>query len=69
MPNLNIVKTAKGRKDLSCNRNFKQEIYDKHSWICGCEVMNALFCFHFLLSGSNDSWSRGRIKDLGYQNQ
>jgi hypothetical protein len=67
MPNLNIVQTAKGSKDRSYNRHFKQEIYDKYSWICGYEVRNALFCFPCF--GSNDSWSRGGIKDLGHLNQ
>jgi hypothetical protein len=69
MPNLNIVQTAKGSKDISYNRHFKQEIYDKYSWICGCEVRNALCCFPCLLFGSNDSWSRCGIKDLRHLNE
>jgi hypothetical protein len=59
MPNLCIVQTAKGSKDRSYNRYFKQEIYDKCSWICGCEVRNALFCFPCLIG----------IKDVGHLNE
>jgi hypothetical protein len=35
----------------------------------GREVSNALFCCPCLLFGSNDSWSRGGIKDLGHVNE
>jgi hypothetical protein len=45
MPNLNIVQTATRSKDRSYNRHFKQEIHDRYSWICGCEVRIVLFFF------------------------
>jgi hypothetical protein len=45
MSNLNIFRRIKGSKDHSYSIHFKQEIYDKYSWICGREVRNALFCF------------------------
>jgi hypothetical protein len=71
MSNLNVVQTAKGSKDRSYNRHFKQEIYNRYARICGCEVRSALFFFPCLLFGSKDSWSRGGIglKDVGHLNQ
>jgi hypothetical protein len=49
MSNLNVVQTAKGSKDRSYNRHFKQEIYNRYARICGCEVRSALFFFSLLV--------------------
>ena len=66
-PDLNINQKAKGGKNCSYTRKFHRSVYE-NSWICGCEIRNALFCFPCLLFGNSDSnsWSRSGVTDLGH---
>ena len=66
VPDLAIDQTGKCSKDRSFRRHFKRDIYNTYSWICGCNIRNKLFCFPCLLFGSNDSWSKNGVSDLGH---
>lgn len=69
-PDINMVQAAKGRKATGTyTRRFHSDVYAKYPWMCGCDIRNALFCFPCLLFGSNDSWSKNGIKDLGHLNE
>lgn len=64
-PILNIVQVQpgyKGRGDFT--RKFDKQIYDKYSWICGCEEKNSFFCFVCLFFGGDDSWTKNGVQDL-----
>lgn len=64
-PNLNIKQTVSS-KNRSFNRTFNKDIYQKYSWICGCDVKNALFCFPCLLFGGEESWTKTGMSDLNH---
>jgi hypothetical protein len=52
-------------KSRTYNRVFNQNIYNKHEWMCGCPVINKLFCFVCLLLKKNASaWTKGGVDDL-----
>lgn len=57
-----IVKT--GKREFK--RKFKIDIYDKCSWLCGCQTRNALFCFQCVLFNGEDTWSKIGFKDLNH---
>ena len=65
MPMLNIVQTVKC-KSRQFTRTFKPDIYDKHSWLCGCDDKNALYCFPCLLFGGNSMWTKYGVSDLNH---
>ncbi|KAE9529173.1 hypothetical protein AGLY_011969 [Aphis glycines] len=65
-PNLNIKQITKC-KTRDYVRQFKNDIYKTHDWICGCSETNRLYCFPCLLFGqkSNDAaWVKNGINDL-----
>ncbi|KAK4885247.1 hypothetical protein RN001_001518 [Aquatica leii] len=64
-PNLNIIQSVSSKK-RSFNRTFNRAIYNKHTWICGCEIKNALFCFPCLLFGGESSWTKTGFTDLNH---
>lgn len=64
-PNLNIVQSVSSKKRIF-KRIFNREIYNKHTWICGCEIKNALFCFPCLLFGGEDTWTKTGFTDLNH---
>lgn len=66
LPDICINQSAKCSKNRTYQRHFNREIYDAYSWICGCNLRNALFCFPCLLFGSNDAWSKNGVRDLGH---
>ncbi|KAJ8889825.1 hypothetical protein PR048_009329 [Dryococelus australis] len=48
-------------------KRYLNKIYDETSWICGCLVRNALFCFPcVLLYHGEPLWSMKGVKDLGH---
>ena len=47
-PKLNIVQVTKG-KDRDFKREFKETLYEKSSWLYGCEATNKLYCFPCLI--------------------
>lgn len=51
-------------KNRSYNRHFKNSVYEKWEWICGCPVTNSLFCFPCILFEGDDIWTKTGIKDL-----
>lgn len=51
-------------KNRQFSRKFNSEMYDKHKWLCGCEVKNALFCFPCLLFGTENVWTKTGIRDI-----
>lgn len=67
-PNLNLSQKAKGGKNSEYTRQFNRKIYGLYSWLCGCEVRNAFFCFPCLLLGNSDSFSKSGVRDLGHIN-
>nr|CAH7751375.1 unnamed protein product [Callosobruchus chinensis] len=50
MPDLLINQVCERKaENRSFVRHFSRDIYNKNSWICGCEVANLLYCFPCLL--------------------
>ncbi|KAJ8941729.1 hypothetical protein NQ318_023325 [Aromia moschata] len=64
-PDLNIVQIVTCKK-RSFNRKFNRDVYEKNSWICGCDIRNALFCFPCLLFGGEQLWTRLGLTDLNH---
>jgi hypothetical protein len=65
-PDLNIKQITKC-KTRDYVREFRNDIYKTHDWICGCSETNRLYCFPCLLFGqkSNDAaWVKNGINDL-----
>ena len=66
---LNIVQVTKG-KDRDFKREFKETLFEKTSWLCGCEATNKLYCFPCLLfakqSSENLNWIKYGVNDLGH---
>lgn len=52
-------------------RCFKNRLYDRNSWICGCDVLNRFFCFPCLLFAkcTDKSWTKTGIADLAHLSQ
>ena len=53
-------------------RSFNCDWYQRKTWLCGCEVKNALFCFPCLLFGGDSVWSKDGfacIKNLKEKNR
>lgn len=67
-PELNLTQTTKG-KSRDFTRKFKNDMYEKNDWICGCSVSNSLFCFPCLLfcrGAAELSWSKTGVTDLSH---
>ncbi|KAJ4441361.1 hypothetical protein ANN_11216 [Periplaneta americana] len=62
-PDLAIVSIVTTSKRVF-RRSFKRDWYEKYKWLCGCDVVNALFCFPCLLFGGDTSWTKRGVKDL-----
>lgn len=45
-------------------RSFNKEWYDKKSWLCGCEITNALFCFPCMLMGGDTVWTNNGFSTI-----
>ncbi|XP_076763834.1 zinc finger MYM-type protein 1-like [Xylocopa sonorina] len=45
-------------------RSFNPEWYQRKSWLCGCEIKNALFCFPCLLFGGDVTWTRDGFRNI-----
>ncbi|XP_075232954.1 zinc finger MYM-type protein 1-like isoform X2 [Lycorma delicatula] len=45
-------------------RSFNSEWYQQKSWLCGCEVKNALFCFPCLLFGGDVTWTKDGFRNI-----
>ena len=45
-------------------RSFNSEWYQWKSWLCGCEVKNALFCFPCLLFGGDVTWTKDGFRNI-----
>lgn len=70
-PRLNLVQVTKS-KNREFKREFKPEFYDKHSWICGCDLTARLFCFPCLLfakQSGDSSWVNYGVADLSHLTQ
>ncbi|CAH1106263.1 unnamed protein product [Psylliodes chrysocephalus] len=64
-PNLKIEQSVSSKK-RTFTRTFNPELYNKHTWLCGCEIKNALYCFPCLLFGGEDSWTKIGFTDLNH---
>nr|CAI5844592.1 unnamed protein product [Callosobruchus analis] len=70
-PDLNLTQADKTSKS-SYTRRFSRQVYKKNKWICGCDTVNALFCFPCLLfysDGCDNVWARTGFKDLKHLNE
>ena len=45
-------------------RSFNSEWYQRKTWLCGCEVKNALFCFPCLLFGGDVPWTKDGVRNI-----
>lgn len=61
-PPINLTQEIK-YKNRQFTRRFSLETYNKHKWLSGCEVKNALFCFPCLLFGG-DLWTKKGMTDI-----
>ena len=67
-PNLKIQQQASDR-GRSYTRGFSRSCYAKHSWLAGCDVSNAFYCFPCLLFqsvGTEVLWTTTGVRDLKY---
>jgi hypothetical protein len=65
-PDLHIQQQASDR-GRSYKRSFTRACYEKRSWLTGCDVSNALFCFPCLLFqsvGTEVLWTTTGVSDL-----
>ena len=62
-PNLKIEQRG-ANKNYTFTRKFSSDIYEKFNWLCGCEEVNAVFCFPCLWFGGNCAWTKLGVKDL-----
>ena len=67
-PDIQIQQQASDR-GRSYTRGFSRLCYTKHSWLAGCVVSNALYCFPCLLfqsvgSGTEALWTTTGVRDL-----
>ncbi|GBN48476.1 hypothetical protein AVEN_210074-1 [Araneus ventricosus] len=70
-PLLNLIQVMKC-KTRDFKREFKPNLYEKCSWICGCESTNRLFCFPYLLFAKHNgdsSWVSYGAADLSHLTQ
>lgn len=69
-PNLNLTqRIEKKTQQRSYSYRFSPETYKQNSWLCGCDVLNSLFCFPCLLFykdgvGMDKNWARTGVRDL-----
>lgn len=71
IPQLKIVQVTKS-KNRDFKREFKSDIYEKISWICGCKETNRLYCFPCLLfakQSGEPSWVNFGVSDLSHLTQ
>ena len=62
-PNLNIEQRGANKK-YTFTRKFSSDLYKKFYCLCGCEEVNAVFCFPCLLFGEDCAWTKWGVKDL-----
>jgi len=60
-----LVSTSK-KANKEYTRRFHMDTYKKHTWLCGCEVEQAVFCFPCLCFGNETSWTDCGVKHLGH---
>lgn len=60
-PVLNLLKIYKGH-----GRSFQPVWYQQHTWLCGCEIKNKLFCWPCLLMSTKtrSPWATDGFDDL-----
>ena len=70
IPYLDIKQKEKSKNKEFC-RTFRNEIYNRNSWICGCDSSNQMYCFPCLLFAKNkdSTWSKTGTSDLGHLSQ
>lgn len=56
-PSLTRTQAATSNKK-AYSRSFNIEWYKKVPWLCGCDELNALFCFPCILFGGHDVWTK-----------
>jgi len=59
-----VSKSKKCNKEYT--RHFHADTYKNHTWLCGCEVEKAVFCFPCLCFGNTSSWTECGIKQLSH---
>ena len=62
-PFLNLKQECKS-KNKTFTRSFNSEMYNRKKWLCGCERLNAFFCFPCIIFGGESIWTETGIKDL-----
>ncbi|GBL86441.1 Zinc finger MYM-type protein 1 [Araneus ventricosus] len=70
-PSLNLIQVTKC-KTRDFKREFKSDLCEKCSWICGCESTNRLFCFPCLLlakQNGDSSWVSYGVAYLSHLTQ
>lgn len=70
-PRLNISQTSTS-KSRTFKREFKEELYEKIPWLCGCEQTNKIFCFPCLLFSrekGDPAWVKNGVCDLAHLKQ
>jgi hypothetical protein len=64
MPEMVLTKDSISRGKVYMRKVVASALYKEHSWLCGCDVTRAFFCFPCLLYGGSDAWSRRGVSNL-----
>ena len=66
LPELSMSQESTGLAQKKYKRSFNTEQYEKTKWLCGCDTLNALFCFPCLLF--NKGKGRSKFGNEGFTN-
>lgn len=67
-PDLKLQVEVKSQKK-HFTRKFNKELYKIHLWLCGCNVLNAVFCFPCILFQGELPWTKTGVRDLNHINE
>ncbi|XP_022182247.1 uncharacterized protein LOC111042064 [Myzus persicae] len=65
-PDLKGLVSISKKANKEYTRRFHVDTYKKHTWLCGCEVEQAVFCFPCLCFGNETSWTNRGVRHLGH---
>ena len=63
MPSIPLTQEVRN-KSRTILRKFSSDYYKKVDWLCGCNILNRLFCFPCTLFGKSNVWTSSGYFDL-----
>ena len=58
-----VIELGAVSRGKAYKRKCSREVYNRNSWICGCNKANALFCFPCLLFNGDKAWTNVGVTD------